>query len=308
MIQMADKMRYPVCLALWAFLLPGMREAAADPPELRAVQAGTRIDLYAGPALLTSYRFAADEKYPFFFPVNAPSGAGVTSMRNGLYPHHSSLFFGCDQVNGGNYWQEGQERGQILSLHAAVASSTGKEVVITDECIWKRPGAPAPIRDRRRFVITAPEEDQYHIDFDITLDMLEMVVIGQTNHSLFSVRMDPDLSVTGGGTMVNAEGASGERETFGKPSPWMDCSGMRMGKPEGLAILQHPSNLWFPAPWFTRDYGFMSPTPLNWLEDSGGSITFGKGESVRLRYRVVVHAGDAVSAGIAAAYREYCRE
>jgi hypothetical protein len=127
----------------------------------------------------TSYICSSDEKYPFFYPVNGPlSGGSVTSMRNGEYPHHSSLFFGCDQVNGGNYWQEGLERGRIIS--------------------------------------------------------------------------------------VNAEGESGEKATFGKNSPWMDYFGKRGDFMEGIAILQHPSNPWYPSPWFTRDYGFMSPTPMYW--------------------------------------------
>ncbi|GAF95919.1 unnamed protein product, partial [marine sediment metagenome] len=35
-------------------------------------------------------------------------------------------------------------------------------------------------------------------------------------------------------------------------------SGTRDGITEGIAILQHPDNRWFPAKWFTRDYGFFS--------------------------------------------------
>ncbi|KAA6320217.1 hypothetical protein EZS27_029983, partial [termite gut metagenome] len=76
--------------------------------EVSAVRIGNRIDVNIGAHFFTSYRFDGNEKYPFFFPVNGPvSGFGVTSMRNGIWPHHSSLFFGCDRVNGGNYWQEG---------------------------------------------------------------------------------------------------------------------------------------------------------------------------------------------------------
>ena len=52
-----------------------------------------------------------------------------------------------------------------------------------------------------------------------------MSIIHKTNHSLFSARMAADLSVTNGGTMINAEGAKGEKDTFGKESPWMDYYG-----------------------------------------------------------------------------------
>ncbi|MHC4192316.1 MAG: DUF6807 family protein, partial [Planctomycetota bacterium] len=72
---------------------------------------------------------------------------------------------------------------------------------------------------------------------------------------------------------------------------------------EGIAILQNPTNRWFPCKWFTRDYGFFSPTPMYWLED--GRLDLPKGQTLTLRYRVVVHAGDANTADIAAKFKQY---
>jgi len=88
-----------------------------------AVKSDFKIDILINNSLFTSYIFSQDEKYPFFYPVNGPSKASVTSMRNGNYPHYSSLFFGCDKVNDGNYWQEGHDRGQIISLRADIIES-----------------------------------------------------------------------------------------------------------------------------------------------------------------------------------------
>jgi hypothetical protein len=273
--------------------------------KLSATKIGSRIDVSIGGKFFTSYRFASDEKYPFLFPVNGPSGASVTSMRNGEYPHHSSLFFACDMLNGGNYWQEGLERGQIFSQGAKLESSAGGEIVITDTCDWKRPGASQPIRDTRRIVISAPSDALRQIDFDITLEALEDVEIKKTNHSLFSVRMDPDLTPAFGGTMINAEGAMGEKGTFGKASPWLACFGARGEKiKEGLAILQHPQNPGFPSQWFTRDYGFLSPTPMFWPVDQK-STRLAKAEKLRLRYRVLVFSGTAESAGVAKHFAEF---
>ena len=165
----------------------------------------------------------------------------------------------------------------------------------------------SPIRDIRTITITAPSADIYQIDFDITMEMLLDVTIGKTNHSLFSARMDADLAVINGGTMVNAEGEKREKGTFGKRSAWMDCYGERMGKTEGMAIMQHPSNEWFPSPWFTRDYGFFSPTPMYWPEN-GETISLKKGELLKLRYRVLVHAGNHIEAGIAEQFMKYIKE
>jgi hypothetical protein len=275
--------------------------------KVTAEKLGDKIEIRINGNLLTNYILSEHEKYPFFFPVNGPSNASVTSMRNANYPHHSSLFFGCDKVNGGNYWQEGLDRGQIVPIRADILESGGDKVIIENENIWKRPSARAPIKDIRTITITAPSSDMYQIDFHIILEMLLDVTIEKTNHSLLSVRMDPDLAVINGGTMVNAEGETGEQGTFGKVSSWMDYHGSRMGKTEGIAILQHPTNEWYPAPWFTRDYGFFSPTPMYWPEN-GENTLLQKGQTLELRYRVLIHTGNHTEAGIKEQFAKYTKE
>jgi hypothetical protein len=273
--------------------------------KITAVKIGSKINVTIDGKYFTSYICSSDEKYPFFYPVNGPlSGGSVTSMRNGEYPHHSSLFFGCDQVNGGNYWQEGLERGRIISVNAEILKEGGDTVAITDECIWSRPGAASPVKDSRKYTITSPSATVKQIDVEITMEMLLDVTIKKTNHSLFSARMAADLSVKNGGTLLNAEGDSGEKATFGKSSAWMDFSGKRGDYIEGLAILQHPSNPWYPSPWFTRDYGFISPTPMYWPADDKETI-LKKGEKLLLRYRVLVHGGNSVDAKVAEIFEQY---
>ncbi|MDX1284160.1 MAG: PmoA family protein [Draconibacterium sp.] len=279
----------------------------AAQPKVTATKVGDKIEFRVNGALFTSYILSEYEKYPFFFPVNGPSKASVTSMRNANYPHHSSLFFGCDKVNGGNYWQEGLERGQIISLRADILETGGEKAVVENECIWRRPGADAPIKDKRKITVLKPTNDKFYLDFEVTMEMLIDVNIQKTNHSFFSGRMDPDLAVVNGGTMVNSEGDTGEKGTFGKRAAWMDYNGTRQGKTEGMAILQHPSNDWYPAPWFTRDYGFYSPTPMYW-PDNEKNTELKKGEKIRLRYRVIVHTGDEKEADIAGEFEKYAKE
>lgn len=276
--------------------------------KITAVKVGSKINVTIGNKYFTSYIFSEDEKYPFFYPVNGPvSGGSVTSMRNAVYPHHTSLFFGCDLVNGGNYWQEGLERGRIISVNAQILKQGGDSVVISDECIWSRPGAVSPVKDTRTYIITSPSGFLTRIDVMINMETLMDVTIKKTNHSLFSARMAADLSVTNGGTMINAEGLKGEKETFGKGSPWIDFYGKRGNAIEGLAIMQHPSNPWYPSPWFTRDYGFMSPTPMYWPENDKDTF-LKKGTVLTLRYRVLVHSGDHIQAKIAEEFAKYKNE
>jgi hypothetical protein len=285
-------------------LLVGQMQAQS---KISAVKKGAKIDVTIDNLFFTSYLFSTDEKYPFFYPVNGPSGASVTSMRNGTYPHHSSLFFGCDRVNGGNYWQEGLDRGQIVSLREDILENDGPRVVIENECIWKRPGAVSPVKDLRKITITAPSKELFQIDFEVTMEMLLDVTIEKTNHSLFSGRIDPALAVTNGGTMINAEGEQSEKGTFGKASAWIDCFGKRGDKIEGMAIMQHPGNNWYPSPWFTRDYGFFSPTPMYWPADDKATV-LKKGDTIKLKYRVLVHAGTNETAKIAEEFKKYAAE
>jgi len=255
----------------------------------------------------TCYKYGRLQKLPYFWPVNSPvSGKSVTTETSWPYPHHHSLFFGCDRVNGANFWQDLNSRGQILSQGPKVTQAKGDRVTFVDTCLWKQPGKDPVIRDKRTVTISAPSDKLRIIDFQVTLEPLTDIRIEKTNHSFFSGRMVPELSVQEGGTLVNAEGQLSEKGTFGQPSPWCDYSGTREGITEGMAIFQNPKNRWYPSKWFTRDYGFFSPTPMYWPQ--GQATEMPKGQPLTLRYRVVVHGGNAEDAQIDKLFAEYKAE
>lgn len=66
--------------------------------------------------------------------------------------------------------------------------------------------------------------------------------------------------------------------------------------------------MWYPAPWFTRDYGFFSPTPMYWPQNEQTGTQLKKGEEIKLRYRVIVHAGDTEKAKIEELFNKYKAE
>ncbi len=311
-------MNTPVCTVVVCGLLAGLgllaRGAESDSPmgdahpqRVQAEAKADRILIRVGNAPFTEYRFTGDSKYPYFYPVLGPrSGKTVTVHKTEPYPHHSSIFFGCDRVNGGNYWQEGLDRGRIVSKSVRLLHAGGDRIEFEQDCAWERPGADPPFADHRRIAVSAPSEDVRFIDFDVTLTARIEVKIEKTNHSLFSVRVAPELAVKAGGTLINAAGDLAEQGTFGKPAAWADYRGSREGIVEGVAILSHPQNRWFPEPWFTRDYGFMSPTPMEWLP--GGELKLAQGEKLHLRYRVVVHAGAPSQAQLGQWFAAWAKE
>lgn len=312
-------MRHTLCLAaaLAALSLGAFSgtPAAAEPQQVGAALDGNRIVVYVDGKEFTAYKFGAEHKYPFFYPVNGPAtGESVTSWDQEPYPHHSSLYISLDWVRSsgvhrGNYWQPRHEleTGHVQSRAPRIIEATGERVVLRDECDWIVPEAGVlQLRDTRTVAISAPSEQVRLLDFQFDFEVLEDLEVGPTGHSFFSMRMRPELAVgdpqrgpeqapAGTGTIIDSEGGVNEAGTRENTAAWCAYHGQRDGVTEGAAIVQHPDNPFAPAPWFTRDYGFMSPTPF----DFRGRVPLAKGDRHTFRYRVIVFAGDHEEAEVA---------
>jgi len=259
--------------------------------KLSSYQFGRRRWVRINNRIFTCYRAERSQKYPYLYPVVGPlSGLPMTAETELPWPHHRSLFLGCDRVNGGNYWQAGNDTGQILSRGPKIEVPQGDKVVISDHCDWKQPDQPPVIDDQRRFTISAPSPTLRYIDAEFTLRANVDVHIARSNHSLFAIRVDKALSPSGGGFLINSEGQKGEKATFGQTARWVGFYGTRLGHTECIVLMEHPANPWAPCKWFTRDYGNTSPTIFQWVDkEKGWSLP--QGESVRLRYRVLISGG-----------------
>jgi len=275
--------------------------------KLTAYQDGPQVWVRWNNAQLTGYRAHGSQKYPYLFPLAGPvTGLSLSTESSVPYPHHRSMLFACDRVNGGNYWQGPISEGQIVSVGLKLGKVTSESAEILDRCEWRRPGQPVAMTDRRRLTITVASPRLRFLDAEITWTAVEDVTVQKTNHSLFSVRAAADIIPWAGGTLVNSAGRSGEKATFGKPAAWCTCFGKRQGFPggvvEGIALLDHPKNPWAPTPWFTRDYGFISPSPFNFISKPW---QLAAGQSVELRYRVVLYAGTPEQIGLGGIYKAW---
>lgn len=243
--------------------------------------------------VIAAYRTNPNQKYPYIYPLAGPiSRVSVTSESAQPWPHHRSVFMGADRVNGGNFWQEGSDRGQIFSTNLKLTKAEADTVEFTDVCQWKHPKAAEPyIEDTRKYTLTWKNADYYTLDLDFTMTMVTDVHIEKTNHGFFGVRAEQDLCPTAGGNLVSSEGDVGEKETWAKPAKWMTFYGKRRFNPaitEGVAVLCPPKEPFENCPWFTRDYGNISPMPFLFKEDG---FSWKKGEVLKGVYRIVVYAG-----------------
>jgi hypothetical protein len=180
---------------------------------------------------------------------------------------------------------------------------TPESAVFTNGCEWIRKDAPSPLEDKRTFTIHAADNRQWWIDAELIVAAREDITIKQAKHSFFALRVIPQISPLYGGVLANSEGGTGAAGTYGKPARWCGYHGKASGDVvEGLVIMDHPENPWAPCPWFTRDYGHLSPSPFAFLKQPW---TLAKGKSIRMRYRVVMHTGTPKQAGLDALYRQW---
>jgi len=101
--------------------------------------------------------------------------------------------------------------------------------------------------------------------------------------------------------MVDGLGNAGEPKIRAAAAPWVDYSGTVDGRRVGVAVMNHPSSFRAPTTWHVRAYGLFAANPYY----VAGAYTLPKGESIRLGYRVYVHAGDADAGRVAAVYAGY---
>jgi hypothetical protein len=255
---------------------------------------------------LTSYRATPSQKYPYFYPLNGlASGTSLTTESSLPYPHHRGLWLGCEPLNGGNYWADnGLESGQVKSERLVLGQTTERSIEFLDNCRWVRKGAPSPWSDERKFMIAVLNERVWVVDAKMTLTATEDIEIKKAKHAFFAIRAASDISCPYGGVLANSEGGKGAEGTYGKEARWCGYHGKRAGRPgvvEGIAVMTHPENPWRPI-WFTRDYGHLSPSPFNFLDEPW---QLGRGKSIELKYRVALHVGSPKEADLDGVYRHW---
>jgi hypothetical protein len=139
------------------------------------------------------------------------------------------------------------------------------------------------------------------------LKAVDKVNFVDTKEGTFAIRLADSMSEKKGGLMTNAEGASGMKKVWGKPSPWVKYVGDVEGEKIAVAILDHPGNPKHPTYWHSRDYGLFAANIFgehDFFNDKtrNGGVTIEPGKELRFRYRVIIAAADADMAKAYAAY------
>lgn len=251
---------------------------------------------------------------PFFFPVLAPDGTQVTADHYGQkeHPHHNSLWVGHGDVSGANHWAlEGEKTPR--QRHIKFEKVEGDTIV--EDLEWEGTNHDPILREKRTLRFLPMGSAARGIDFTLEFTPISGPVdFADTKEAgLVAVRVaksisdEPTLTTAAG---VHGEGMKAEKAAWGKAADWCDISGRVDGKEYGIAVLDDPRNPRHPTRWHVRAYGLLAANPFGLhsfdkAPDHAGDLVMEPGKTVTFRYRVIVHQGDADSANLPEAYRQF---
>lgn len=299
---------------------------ASGAAQVKVTPAQDHIAIEIGGQPFGELRFGPDVWKPYLWPLKSASGKIVVRQFPMVkdvggephdHLHHRGLWWAHGDVNGLDYWDSdpmnkpNPKFGKIVLAKVAGTKSgknSGSLKVIFD---WNDPGGKTILTEDRTMTFrTAP--GLRIVDVDLTLTPKEKIVFGDTKEGTFGIRLAAPLEESKGGHMVNAQGAEGEANVWGKASEWVDYYGTLDGEALGIAIFDHPQNPRHPVRWHSRAYGLFAANPFglaDFVKDKSqnGAMTVEAGQTLRFRYRVVIHPGDAKSAGIAKLYSDWTK-
>lgn len=277
--------------------------------------------------LFTEYVFTGHAK-PILYPIMGPHGIPMTRnypMKEEVdneasdHPHHKSLWYTHDDVNGVRFWLEyprKKSRFQPGRIVQRTMEIDGHRIHTEDE--WVAPDGNVVCSDSRTISFGATATARF-IDFEITLRASHGdVKFGDTKEGTMAIRTNPLLRLktderrgnhTAQGQAINSEGIEG-KDIWGKRAKWVDYWGPIDGNTVGVAIFDHPSNPRHPTWWHARDYGLIAANPFgihNFEKKPAGTgdMTIPAGESVTFRYRFLFHEGNYMTANISAEFDRF---
>ncbi|HTB10044.1 MAG TPA: PmoA family protein [Bryobacteraceae bacterium] len=269
----------------------------------------------------TTFHYGEKNNKPFLAPLRSASGKIVTRgfpMENIAgesrdHLHHTGLWFSYDDVNGVKFWENDPSYtkphvGRIVVTHTEWKNGD-KSGTLNAIMEWRDPATGKPLLVENRDMTFYSDPKLRIIDFHIILTAAQEVAIGDTKEGAFAIRLHDNFTERKGGKMVDANGRTGMVNVWGKRSNWVDYTGVVDGEQLGVAIFDNPQNPHFPTYWHARDYGLFALNPFgqNSFDENmpENKTKLATGQKLTFRWRVVIHPGDAASAGIADIYKQY---
>jgi len=297
-------------------------ERLLDPSRLSwSDRNGSRVSLIGPDGPIWTFRYNR-EKYgkPHFHPVSTVSGTPLTWLMPPDHVWHYGIWFSWKEINGINFWEENKQThqapGRTSWSSVSVRTTAAGAARISLDLRYHEPGADPLLTEQRTIHIRPPRKNgTYVMDWTCNFE------VGDTNVKLdrtplpgeeggqpwggyagLSIRYAKRL--TDRKLVTNRGPVSFQSTPYARPrAKAADLTGHIDEQTAGIAMLGHPSNPRYPVPWYAIRkgvFGFLNAALIQ-----HEPMTLPAGETMTLRYRLIVHRGRWSKQRLKRAVRRY---
>jgi hypothetical protein len=298
-----------------------------------------QVDILFNNKLLTSYCYYDSSRKPVLFPVNTLDGITVTRSypfqiiagERTDHPHHTGIWLNYESVNGLDFWnnstaialEKRNQYGTIVHQKIKKKKANGATASLSTTEKWIRPDKKVLLNEQTTFNFSV-QGDNFIIDRITVLTATDTtVVFKDAKDGMFAIRVARELelptkeattfvdskgnlttvkssgSADVTGMYTSSEGLKGD-SVWGTKGTWVMLTGKKDGKDITIGMIDHPSNVGYPAYWHARAYGLFAVNPLGRKIFSNGkeelNFSLAPKQSVTFRYRIIIHSGDFLTA------------
>lgn len=297
--------------------------ACTSGKKVEFVQGENRIDVIINNIPVTAYLYKPGLAKPILYPVRTPSGITLNrgypfeevEGESHDHPHHTGVFFTYDISKEERFWASTTPPPQIRHVKVTEKSGGKEKGTLSTVLHWVGKSGKTLLEEKRTMVFY-PGENEYAIDFIITLTAVNNTVVFEaTKEGMFAVRVAHWLKEKdGAGKYLSSRGGLSANDIWGRRAEWVSLEGKKDESIAGIAILNHPSSTNFPTYWHARNYGLFSANPLGQsvFQKSTGvenpepfELTLQPGESAIFRFMMIIYDGPRSKAVIEQKFEEY---
>ncbi len=270
---------------------------------------GKSVALVGENGPIWQFHYGEEATKPYFHPLALPNGAVLSEIGPPDHFWHYGLWFSWKNVNGVNYWEESEKTGKPAGLTrwSDVTGETRENgsARIALELRYHPPKESPLLEESRVIEVTPPDKNgRYTIDWHAEFTAKEAVDLqrkplpgqqggaGWGGYAGLVMRFSSAMQKRRASTSVGR--VSFERTRYRGRAKAADYSGVVKGPDgekhlAGVAMLDHPSNPRYPTPWYVirgQPISFLNASFLN-----SRPMHLDRGETLTLRYRIIVHPG-----------------
>jgi hypothetical protein len=321
--------QWPLTMALLSTILTFGSQPAVAQVDFKNVD-GDHIAVTINGEPFTNFYIGKAYPKPFLAPLRTANGLIVTrhfpqemvENESRDHPHHRGLFIGYGDVNGVNFWENepaSKTSGDnpalkgLLTLKSLGELKPGKKSGTIEAVFEWAASGQGPLLEEDRTMTFYADPEVRTFDVDLTYTAKAALKFADTKEGFFAIRLADSMAGKNGGLMTNSEGAQTEKNVWGKKADWVDYDGTVDGQKVGIVIFNYPKNGPEPPRWHSRDYGLFAVNPFGLKEfdpkaEGAGGRELKAGDTMRLRYRVVIHPGDYSKKKIEDLYQDFVKK